>query len=154
MLQPRKGSAATWFLFQSCLILLLRVSLQAFVLGGMQRSIFIKHIMKTKNRPVNAAAGCSGPSHLWLRSFPASLFTGVCVLVQFPNGPFSSRSIHKRLTRWKWAEWHRVWGVGGVSLEPLGSMDALPAPFSFREREAGTVEGGEGDYHGANKNQA
>lgn len=46
-----------------------------------------------------------------------------------------------------------VGGGGGGSLEPLGSMDALPAPF-HSEREAGTVEGGEADYHSTNKNQA
>lgn len=45
-------------------------SLQALVLGGLQRSIFDKHIMKTENKPVNAAAGRSGPSHLWLPLFP------------------------------------------------------------------------------------
>lgn len=46
----RQRNHVFFFFFQSCLILL-RVSLQALVLGGLQRSIFNKHIMKTKTSP-------------------------------------------------------------------------------------------------------
>lgn len=108
-----------------------------------QRSIFNKHIMK--KQAYNAAAECS--DHPTYGSAVFHLFVHrrfVCcssLTATFPPEAFIK-------------DWHGRNGLSGTgSLEPLGSMDALRALF-HSERDAATVEGGEADYHSANKNEA
>lgn len=104
-----------------------------------QRGIFNKHIMKEQG--CNAAAQES--HHRTRGSAVAHLCSNAYCLLLFPNGHFSSRSIHKRLTRQKWAEWHSLSGGPQINGCPLSSLP-------FREtREPQTEK--KADYHSINK---